>query len=169
MLYGNPNKIISEVGTKLMNDQRFAKLLYYAKKEGYDYHDIDDLPDVENPIAKLKNEKVFYGRRLDKIYKQADVGVFIRMGEFSLRKSTFTDKSFIEVGVVCHNKYLDTINGDRNLCLIDTIQKVIDKNMRYIGDLKFVRALPIRDLPIEYEGYYMILEILDYNENNLDR
>lgn len=169
MLYGNPNKIISEVGTKLMSDQRFAKLLYYANKEGYDYVDIDELPEVENPIATLKNTKVFYGRRLDKIFKKADAGVFIRMGEFSLKNSTFTDRSYIEIGVVCHNKYMDTINGDRNLCLIDTIQKVIDNNMRYIGDLKFIRAIPIRDLPIEYEGYCMVMEILDYNANNLNR
>lgn len=169
MLYGNPNKIISEVGTKLMTNQRFAKLLYYANKEGYDYVDIDELPDVENPIAKLKNDKVFYNRRFDKVYKKADAGVFIRMGEFSLKTSTFTDRSYIEIGVVCHDKYLETINGDRNLCLIDTIQKVIDNDMRYIGNLKFVRALPIRDLPIEYEGYYVLLEILDYNENNLNR
>lgn len=168
MLYGNPNRIISEVGTRLMNNQRFAKLLYYADKKGYDYIDIDELPDVENPIETLKNNKVFYGRRFGKIYKSADAGVYIRMGEFSLESSKFIDRSYIEIGVVCHEKYLDTLNGDRNLCLIDTIQKVID-DMRYIGDLKFRRALPIRDLPVEYEGFYMAIEILDYNGNNLNR
>ena len=152
MLYGNPNKIISEVGTKLMNNQRFAKLLYYADKEGYEYVDTDELPDVNNPIEALKNQKVFYNRRFNKNYKKADAGVYIRMGEFTLKESKVLDKSFIEVGVVCHINYLETINGNRNLCLIDTIQKVIDNNMRYVGNLKFVRALPIRDLPVEYEG-----------------
>ncbi|WP_300449275.1 hypothetical protein [Fusobacterium sp.] len=169
MLYGNPNKIISEVGTKLMLDQRFAKLLYYADQEGYDYIDTDKLPDVEKPIEKLKNNKVFYNRRFNKTYKTADVCVYIRMGEFTLKGSKVLDKSYIEIGVVSHVKYLDTINGNRNLCLIDTIQKVIDNNMRYVGNLRFIRALPIRDLPVEYEGFNIILEITDYNENNFNR
>lgn len=169
MLYGNPNKIISEVGTKLMNDQRFAKLLYYANQEGYDYVDTDELPEVKNPIQKLKNKKVFYNRRFNKNFAEADAGVYIRMGEFTLKNSKVLDRSFIEIGVVCHLECLETINGNRNLCLIDTIQKVIDNNMRYVGNLKFIRALPIRDLPIEYEGFNIILEIVDYNENNFNR
>ncbi len=169
MLYGNPNKIISDVGVKLMNNQRFAKLLYYADKEGYEYKDIDSLPDIENPIMKLKDKKVFYNRRFNTTYKKADAGVYIRMGEFSLKESKFLDRSYIEIGVVCHIKYLDTINGNRNLCLIDTIQKVVDNNMRYVGNLRFIRALPIRDLPVEYEGFNIVLEIIDYNGNNLNR
>lgn len=173
MLYGSPNKIINEIGIKLMSNQRFAKLLYYCSdiydNDEYNMTDIDDLEDIENPVKVLKNNKVFYNRRIDKLFQRADASVFIRMGEFTLEKNTFLDRSYVEIGCVCHNRYLNTVNGDRNLCLIDTIQKVIDRELQYIGKLKFVRALPIRDLPTEYEGYYIIVEVTNYNENNLNR
>ena len=41
-----------------------------------------DLPEIDNPIELLKDKKVFYGRRVATVLKEADISMYITLYDY---------------------------------------------------------------------------------------
>ena len=72
ILYGFPNKLIHNIGTKIMLDDVVNRFLVYKDNED---DNVFDLPEIDNPIELLKDKKVFYGRRVATVLKEADISM----------------------------------------------------------------------------------------------
>lgn len=155
MLIGAINKQIEEVFIRLLENKRIAKLLYYTKNCDID---IDELPDVKNPVGTLKHN-VSKHRRLEKLQKESEAGIFINTyykGEWKEYGGRH-DKSLahvIEIGVITNVDNDDTVNGSRTYCLCDLIIQEIDGwNVNGLGKIHFNAMERVRDLSPELIGY----------------
>lgn len=165
ILIGFPNKLIHNLGTRIMLDPIVNKFLYYSDVED---ENILELPDVENPIGLLKNNKVFYSRRIDKVLDNADIQLYITLYDYAplqkrFEKSSSLSTTKIEIGVVCHAKCRDTLNGLRDLIVMQRIADILEedenRDIAGIGKIKIdtgIRHLYNMPNP-EYDGFQMVV------------
>lgn len=165
-LLGFSNQVTSDIYMQLMKNDKITKFLYYNKELDTD---INELPSVSNPVGKLKN-KVFLNRRLEKLQREADVGMTINIYSKASwkedgRKNDTTLLNIVEVGVCCHEKCDDTINGSRTYALIDLVlSELNDFTSSSLGKLHFMNMYKTKDLPIEFSGYLMYFEVYNVKE-----
>ncbi len=157
-LIGFPNKVIYSIGSELMNNQDFAKLMYYKYEK---IKDIDELPIVENPVKQLYNKQVFYCRRYEKLLTESDIVLYINhSNKLPYQYTSQAIKTIqIEIGVACHFDCRESGNGLRDLALTEVILDCLldSKNIPGVGRLYLVQNPQSYNMPYEYSGYYMTL------------
>lgn len=166
-LIGYSNRVTTDIYIKLLENETISKLLYYNNELD---EDVENLPPLENPTSDLKH-KIFKNRRLERLQREADVGMTISIYSKSnwkkLGKSY--DKSIenvVEVGVVCHEECDDTLNGSRAYAIMDlVIKELSDFNIDGLGKIHFASAYKTKDLPIEYSGYLLYFNIFSMKED----
>lgn len=160
-----PNKLISNIGTTLMSNQDFAKFMIYNDESE---KDILSMPDVKNPVKQLRNKKVFFNRRVEKVLREADISVFIIMSEYrpNSEKSKEVKKTKIEIGIVCHDKCQDTANGLRDVALTDCIVEIVTKNKEIagIGKIKLESVYQMYNLSTDYNGFIITVSAESFGD-----
>lgn len=161
-IYGVSNNLITDIAITLMNNQDFAKFVYY-KKEDEQGRDILSLPDVENPIEKLHKKQVYANRRVPRVMTEGSVDVYINFEDNKRhRGNTKTTRNVtIRVSVLVHNDCLYTVNGKRDVILVDCITNILENThlSMGIGECSVDRVLPIRDISIEFNGYDIVCKV----------
>ena len=99
-----PDKYITKVSTILMTDEVINKMLYYNNECNVDIY---SLPEVKNPIKELREKKVFCNRRVEKVFLQGDISIFINLRKdnpatINGKTSRFIETLGLEIGVICH-------------------------------------------------------------------
>lgn len=166
ILIGFPNKLIHNLGTRIMLDPIVNKFMYYSN---IDDENILELPEVDNPIGLLKNNKVFYSRRIDKVLTSADISLYITLYDYAplvkrFEKSNSLSTTKIEIGVVCHISCRDTLNGMRDLIVAQRIADMIkeDENRDISGIGKITIDTGVRHLynmpNPEYDGFQLVVK-----------
>lgn len=169
-LYGLPNRVLSEIATKLMNNQDFAKLLYY-KLLGEDDDDLFSMPDIENPISVLSKKQVFISQKSPKLLKEEDVTVAISLND--MRNYTSNSKNIktieLEILIISHVNCNDTPNGARDIAIVAAIESILENNnVSSIGKCKLARVNPLYGLPSEFNGYGMIIRVDGFDNVRVD-
>lgn len=171
ILYGIPNELIYNVGTKIMLDDIINKFMFY--KDNKD-DNIITLPDIDNPIDSLKNKKVFYGGRIATVLKEADITMYITLYDYRpyvkrYDKSNFIATTKLEVGVICHENCRNSLNGLRELCVGSRIVDIFkeEQNLGTIGRIKLDSFKPMHNIPTSYYGFQIILSAESEVRNEL--
>lgn len=168
-LIGFPNKVIYAIGSLLMTNQDFAKLMYYKNEK---VKDIDDLSDVENPVEKLYNNQVFYARRFEKLLTKSDIVVYINhLDKLPYNYTSQTIKTLqIEIGIACHWDCRESGNGLRDLALTEVILDTIcnSETIPGLGRLYLVDNPQSYNVPYEYSSYRIVVgcEQIDLRKRN---
>lgn len=161
-LIGFLNKVTEDIYLRLLLNKNIAKLLYYTNNTTT--LGIEELEEVSNPIGKLKN-KVFRNRRIEKLQRETDVGMTVSIYSKSSWKDLgirhdYTLENLIEVGIISHLDIDETVNGSRVYALIDlTIQELSNWNVEGLGKIHFQNMYKIKDLDLEYTGYWLYFTI----------
>ena len=161
VLYGFPNKLIHDIGTKIMLDDVVNKFMVYKDNKE---ENIFELPEIDNPIELLKNKKVFYGRRVSTVLKDADISIYITLYDYRpyvkrYDKSRLITTTKIEIGVICHENCRNSINGLREVAvgcrIIDIFRD--EQSLGSIGRINLESCKALYNMPVEYHGYQIIL------------
>lgn len=157
------NKTLHEVTAELILDDKVSKLLYYNDVMD---EDIYSKPSLRNPIKTLLNQKVFKRKKIKKIQTEADVGMCVSMSLYepytNYYKTSDTIKHLqIDIACICHDDCIDTLNGNRCLAIIEQVCKCIHQSeyIKSVGKIKLCQAFPIYDVPDDYEGYAIRLDV----------
>lgn len=168
-LIGFPNQVIYAIGSLLMSNQDFAKLMYYKNEK---IKDIDDLPDIENPVKELYNNQVFYSRKFEKLLTKSDIVIYINhMDKLPYNYISQTIKTLkIEIGIACHWDCRESGNGLRDLAITEIILDTIcnSETIPGLGRLYLVENPQSYNLPYEYNGYRIVVgcEQIDLRKRN---
>ena len=161
ILYGFPNKLIHNIGTKIMLDNVINRFMMYKDNE---YENVFELPEIENPIALLKDKKVFYGRRVATVLKEADISIYITLYDYRpyikrYDKSRLINTAKIEIGIVCHDNCRNSLNGLRDIAVGSRIVDIFkeEQNLGTIGRIKLESFRPSYNMPTDYHGFQIIL------------
>ena len=161
VLYGFPNRLIHDIGTKIMLDDVVNKFMVYKDNKE---ENIFELPEIDNPIELLKDKKVFYGRRVSTVLKDADISMYITLYDYRpyvkrYDKSRLITTTEIEIGVICHENCRNSINGLREVAvgcrIIDIFRD--EQNLGSIGRISLESCKALYNMPVEYHGYQIIL------------
>ncbi|WP_227451991.1 hypothetical protein [Clostridioides sp. ES-S-0108-01] len=148
-----------------MSNQDFAKFMIYNNES---QKDILSMPDIKNSVKKLRNKKVFFNRRVEKVLKEADVSVYITLSEYKPYKdrSRIIKSTNIEIGVVCHDECQDTFNGLRDAALVCCIVDIITENEEIagIGKIKLKGCSPMYNLDTSYNGFIIIVSAESFGD-----
>lgn len=156
VLYGSSNKLISEIAVCLMNNQDFAKFVYYIEEKD-DGEDILTLPDIENPVEVLAKKQVHANRRVPKVLHEKDVNVFINFADSRNYggNSTTVKTIALKISILVHNDCLYTANGKRDVILVDCISDILESRemISGIGKCTVSSVKALYGLHVEYNGF----------------
>ena len=98
------DRYISKLTTCLLTDDIINKFLWYNTVKD---EDIYDLPKIDNPVSELKDKKVFVNRRVESLFLDSDISVFINLFQdqpayIGSKRSNKINTLTLEVGVICH-------------------------------------------------------------------
>ena len=78
-VYGLPNRVIAEIGAKILESPELLNYIYYTGKE----YENTDLFTLEPPSANdLVDKYIFIGRRIPNIMKQVGAFLDIRVNRY---------------------------------------------------------------------------------------
>lgn len=166
MLIGYTNKLVTDIGVELLENEIISKLLYYVNSPD---EDILELPPVENPTRVLK-EKISLNRRLETLQRDSDVGMYVSLySKIRNRErgveTDYTLNNIIEVGILCHNNCDETLNGSRTYALVDLAIAVLSGyNIDGLGRMTFTQLYKTKDIGAEHTGYQLYFEIHSLRE-----
>ncbi len=162
-----PNKYLIKLSNEIMLDKKINKMIYYNEEK---QNDIYSLEDIENPIKKLKEKKVFINRKVPEVLKESDISVFVNIyRDFpytGFYQPSYKIQQFkFEVGVICHNDCRFTLNGLRDILIYKDIEKMLktNKNLKGIGFPTLEQTYPMYNMPNGFTGYMSIYK-LEYFE-----
>ena len=163
-LYGLGNYLMTEIVARLLNNKEFTKFVYYKNVSD---EDILTLPDLDNPVAMLKDQ-FFRNRRSPKILEEQDVTVFIYLDDMknSTTKSNRIKTLWINIGLIVHESCSDTLNGSREVAIISAIEKALS-NMTFskaLGVCEVERVIKLNGIPFEWNGYEVSLRLDGFSE-----
>lgn len=157
------DRYIAKVATSLMLDDEINKMLYY--NDVCD-KDIYTLPKIKNPVKELQDVKVFCNRRVEKVFLESDISLFINLKKDSPytkngKKSVFFETLTLEIGVICHNACRKTLNGARESIVFDRIQYILKNTdyLRAISSPKIIDTSQIYNIPLTFDGYILTCEV----------
>ena len=152
-----PSRLIIKIANLIMLDSEINKMLYYNKVNDKDIYSLDD---VKNPIGVLKDNKVFIDRRIDKVWKESDISVFVNLSKDSQYSRGYTKSRKVrtvevEIGVVCHNNCRKTINCLRDLSVFNRIKMVLceDDSVQGLKGIQWGETTQMYNMPQDYTGY----------------
>lgn len=158
-----PNRYMIKVANAIMLDDEINKMLYYYKEKDKDIYSL--LP-VENPVSKLRDDKVFIDRRIEKVCKEGDISVFINMYSNTPYTKNFTKSKYIknlkvEIGVVCHTSCRKTLNGSREVIVFNRIAELLTErsDLHGVGEVEVESTRQMYNMPHEFTGYSIIISL----------
>lgn len=160
---------MTKLATILMLDKDISKLLYYTDVSDKDIFSLDDL---KNPIHMLYEKRVFIDRKLDKLISDAEIGLFINIDEDSPYKkvnqsSRFFNELQIEIGIICHKKCRDTLNGIREVLIANRIKEIVatHEELQGIGENEVISNEPMFSIPYyDFNGYAVVFKLQYWRE-----
>lgn len=158
-----PNRYTIKVANAIMLDEEINKMLFYNTEHD---KDIYKLPLVPNPIAQLRNNKVFIDKRIDKVQIEGDISVFINIYSNTPYTKNYTKSKHIkslkvEIGVVCHSSCRNTLNGNREAIVFERIRELVSesKELRGVGDVEIESIRQMYNMPHGFTGYSVIISL----------
>lgn len=151
-----PSLLMIKISNIIMLDSEINKMLYYNNVTDKDIYSLDE---VKNPIGKLKDNKVFIDRRIDKVQKDSDISVFINIASDNpylrnYKKSRFVRTCEIEIGVMCHNDCRKILNGARESVVTNRIKDLLagNDNLGTIGEISWGNTNQMYNVPYGFVG-----------------
>lgn len=165
--YGFPNRVISEVAAELIKHEAFCKFLYYTQDE--EVSEILNKPSINGSI--LLNKNLFIGRRVPITLLKSGAYTTIRMDDFKPEdyNSEIIKLTDVEIMVIVHQDALSTLNGTRDCALVSAVIDALDrKKLGGIGNCRVVRVNDIMGLPVEYNGYKILVRVKGFPNSQIN-
>lgn len=160
-----PSRLLIKISNLIMLDNEINKMLYYNAVNDKDIYMLDEL---ENPIGDLKDSKVFIDKRVEKVWRESDISVFVNLSKDSPysnggRKSKMIRTVEIEIGVVCHSNCRKIINGFRDTIVSNRIKTVLcnEDSIQGIKGVMWGDTTQMLNVPQDYSGYTIKISV-DY-------
>ena len=156
--YGFANRCLSEVNAQMMGSEDLCKFLYYTQDGEY-----DKFLDKPKPSPnKIIDKHIYTGRRVPDILHRSGAYICSRVVNYApLRRNSEVMKLVeIEIMVIVHDSCEKTIYGTRDISIITAIEEALDeKSISGVGKCVVTNVVDIDGLPIEYSGYYLLVEV----------
>ena len=172
------NKVLESILIELVHDDKLSKLLYYVDE---DKEDIYSLESLDNPVKTLYNNpnksknKVFKNKKVLKVIEEIDVCMFVNLVSYSQKSTAYSSSSTIrsmdiQVGILCHDDCLETLNGSRDIAMIDRIMSILNtsKLIPSIGKATVSSVYALLDVPSNFNGYGITISLDGLRELDLD-
>lgn len=172
------NRILQSIVIELVNDDMLSKLLYYVNENEEDIYSLESL---DNPVKTLyKNDdksknKVFKNKKILKVIEEIDVCMFINLLSYSQKSTAYSTSATvktmdIQVGILCHEDCLETLNGCRDVAMIDRIMSILNtsKIIPSIGNATISSVYALLDVPYDFNGYGITISLDGIRELDFD-
>ena len=170
MVYGLPNRVISELSAKIFESPRLMNYIYYTGKE---YENVD-LFTLEPPSANdVIDKNIFIGRRVPNIMKQVGAFLNIRVNSYASVSSNSSKKSpklikyvDVDIDVICHIDCQKTLRGTRDITIVTLLQEILEtSDLTGIAEgADIVSVYNILGLNADYNGYTLKIRVTGFNQ-----
>ena len=174
IVYGLPNRVVSELGAKIFESPKLLNYIYYTGKE---YEDVD-LFSLEPPSANdIIDKYVFIGRRIPNIMKQVGAFLDIRVNSYAPLFENYTKKSpklikyvEVDIDVICHVDCQKTLRGTRDITIVTLLQEILENSdlTGISGSASIVSVYDILGLNADYNGYTLKIKVTGFNQGLYD-
>lgn len=170
LIYGLPNRIMSELSAKIFSSPKLLNYIYYTDKE---YENVD-LFSLEPPSASsLVGENIFIGRRIPNLMEKVGAFIDIRVNRYEPlvnKKSVKMIKNVdIDIDVVCHVDCQTTLRGTRDITIVTLLQEILEnEDLSGIGNVEIYSTTEILGLHTDFNGYQLRIKITGFNQGLLD-
>ena len=172
------NRILQSIVVELVSDDMLSKLLYYVDEKKEDIYSLDSLDDPVKTLYKNDDKsknKVFKNKKVLKVIEEIDVCMFINLSSYSQKSSDYSTSSTIktmdiQVGILCHEDCLETLNGCRDVAMIDRIVSILNtsKLIPSLGTATISSVYALLDVPYDFNGYGITVSLDGIRELDLD-
>ena len=165
--YGLPNRIVSELSSKILESPKLLNYIYYTDIENQ-HNDLFAL--VPPKSSEIIDKFLFIGRRPSVFIKEVGAYVSIRVNRYEPLPSNKSVKliKYVEVNidVICHVDCQKTTRGTRDITIITLLQETLEHEcLTGIADnTEIVSTTQILGLPVEYDGYQLKVKITGFNQ-----
>lgn len=174
MVYGLPNRVISELSAKIFESPRLMNYIYYTGKE----YDNVDLFTLEPPSANdVIDKNIFIGRRVPDIMRQVGAFLNIRVNSYAPLTVNFVKKSpklikyvDVDIDVICHIDCQKTLRGTRDITIVTLLQEVLETaDLTGIAEgADIISVYDILGLNADYNGYTLKIRVTGFNQGLYD-
>ena len=136
---------------------------------------------LDNPVKTLyKNDdksknKVFKNKKILKVIEEIDVCMFVNLLSYSQKSTAYSTSATvktmdIQVGILCHEDCLETLNGCRDVAMIDRIMSILNtsKIIPSIGNATISSVYALLDVPYDFNGYGITISLDGIRELDFD-
>ena len=165
------NRILQSIVIELVNDDMLSKLLYYVNESEEDIYSLESL---DNPVKTLyKNDDK--SKNILKVIEEIDVCMFVNLLSYSQKSTAYSTSATvktmdIQVGILCHEDCLETLNGCRDVAMIDRIMSILNtsKIIPSIGNATISSVYALLDVPYDFNGYGITISLDGIRELDFD-
>lgn len=170
MVYGLPNRVISELSAKIFESPKLMNYIYYTGKE----YENTDLFTLEPPSANdVVDKYVFIGRRIPNLMKQVGAFLDIRVNSYAPLTVNFAKKSpklikyvDVDIDVICHADCQKTLRGTRDITIVTLLQEILEtSDLTGIAEgAEIISVYDILGLNADYSGYTLKIRVTGFNQ-----
>lgn len=171
IVYGLPNRCISEISAKIFESPKVLNYIYYTGKE---YENVD-LFSLEPPnINDLVDKHIFIGRRIPHLMKQVGAFLDIRVNRYEPQSNKRSAKLLkyveVDIDILCHVDCQRTLRGTRDITIVTLLQEIFETNdLTGIADgAEITSVTEILGLDANYCGYQLKITIEGFNQSLYD-
>lgn len=166
VIFGKLNENLQIVMNELIKSDNLTKFLWYRDTD----KNIPSLKELTNKqklsLIRGDNRKIFPRVKIPSVDSVARSYVCIRYTNIlpSRRNSKNLSRQVLKFYIICHESLCDTLNGQRDICIAESIRQIFDN--RNIVGIGRTTVPTITDVQVAkgYMGYEMQYEILDFEE-----
>lgn len=152
MLYGLPNRVMTNLSMQLFKHEHLSKFLHYTAIE---YKTKNILLEEKVSASELVDKNIFVGKRVPIIIGMSGAYISFRVYDYYPGyggKDTYNVE--VDIDIIVHKDCQDTIHGTRDITLVTMVHEALrDERLTGIGKCRLGNAYDIRDLDVGYSGY----------------
>lgn len=158
------NYKLDEIVDRIMSSQDILKMLHYTNHNGDVIGEKDLTPKQKRA---LMNVKIFKHMRLPVVNDEADCYLSMCYGAtpyYSKKKGKYIINPTFNIYIICHQSLCSTLNGERNLYIIDALNRVLHNAKGIgIGEMVCTGFEPIL-MPSGFVGNMVTYKMSDFEQ-----
>lgn len=164
MIYGLPNRIISNILSEFFKHEHLSKMLYYVEKE-YEKEDVLKLNKVSWG-KELVQKCIFNDKRIPIVLKHTGAFMSLRIFDYYPMNKKDMYEVLVDIDMITHKECQKTIHGSRDACILAMVHESLSdwKLNNAIGRADILSTYDIRDLDSEYSGYTVKVKVQGFSQ-----
>lgn len=170
LLYGKLNENLQCILGELIKSDELVRFLWYTNESGNILS--PSLPNISDRdrvgLIQGDAKKIFKRKKVPKTNTPNDADCYISIRYTNIgriqRNGRLLNMQVLSFYVFCHESLCDTLNGQRDMCLVEAIRRIFDdKNIVGIGKTSMPTIADLQT-PDDFMGYVVTYEIPDFKE-----